>query len=487
MKQVDDIKKYFKEARINTNENKDNDVFNKILDAANKNKTSANQLSTRRIIMKNRITKLAAAAVIIIGIFLGLEFFGRPGTTGVVYGMTDLPRLIKEAKTIHIKGCTYDPKDVEQTKLEVEYWFDIENGRYRLYKPGNVDKDTGRANYYTTVCDGQYVMSEGYVKPVHGEPWKTIGFVKLSPYQARLQAYKNSHSVLMRTFGLDRITGSLKVGREEINGIAFDIWQNEFYSADGRGTKIQAWICPASAEIGRGLCWNKKTNDPNWILRFVLDEVELDVILPAGIFNTEPPNGYRLENTKETAYPSTLGVAVRRSMVEDYELHRHIGFTLNNDSVVLAWSCPEKASKSQADLFEGLVPGGALPDLAAEIEGLTTIPKEPSINYTGYHLAYTQKEGNFYEWSIYIPNHEPPSRTSFVGYALQVKYGADVSRFGSRPGNLNDDLHINSSYDFNVWVLGAMAELSDEGKAPEGITYEGVLELAQEIRESLTE
>ena len=36
MKQVDDIKKYFKEARINTNENKDNDVFNKILDAAHR-------------------------------------------------------------------------------------------------------------------------------------------------------------------------------------------------------------------------------------------------------------------------------------------------------------------------------------------------------------------------------------------------------------------------------------------------------------------
>jgi len=76
MKQVDDIKKYFKEARINTNEDKDNDVFNKILDAANKNKTSATQLSTWRIIMKTKTTKLFAAAVIIIAVLICIKQFG---------------------------------------------------------------------------------------------------------------------------------------------------------------------------------------------------------------------------------------------------------------------------------------------------------------------------------------------------------------------------------------------------------------------------
>ena len=39
--------------------------------------------------------------------------------------------------------------------------------------------------------------------------------------------------------------------------------------------------------------------------------------------------------------------------------------------------------------------------------------------------------------------------------------------------------------DFDELVLGAMAELSDSGAAPAGITYEGVTRLAQQIRASL--
>lgn len=443
--------------------------------------------------MNSKITKFAAAAVIIIGIFLGLEFVGGPAITSVAYGITDVPELLKKAKTIHMKGWVYPPqqrdKDAEPAKLKLEYWFDIENGRYRLYKPGNIDKDTGKANYFTTVCDGQYIMSEGYVKPVHGEPWKKVGFTKLSPYQARLEAYKHSYPTLMRLFGVDQIASSIKVGQEEINGIAFDIWQNEFYQTDGSGTKIKSWISPDSGNVGRVLFWQKKTKDePNWMLVIELDRVEFDVVPPAGIFDTEPPDGYRLENTKETASSRTLGVSTdTRNLITDYELHRHIGFTLDDGSVIMAWSCPQRGPFSQANLFEILVPGGALPDLAGVIEGMTAISLSPPIYYAGFHLAYTQKGDNFYEWSIYVPNNEPPVRGSFVGYGLKIKYEADISNFRTRPGNLSDDLIIDSSYDFNVWVLGGMAELSDDGKVPEGVTYEGVLQLAQEIRESLAE
>ena len=77
MKPVDDIKKYFKEARINTNRDKDNDIFNKMLDAANKNKISANQLSLWRIIMKTKITKFASAAVIIIAVALSVSLWDK--------------------------------------------------------------------------------------------------------------------------------------------------------------------------------------------------------------------------------------------------------------------------------------------------------------------------------------------------------------------------------------------------------------------------
>ena len=46
---------------------------------------------------------------------------------------------------------------------------------------------------------------------------------------------------------------------------------------------------------------------------------------------------------------------------------------------------------------------------------------------------------------------------------------------------------IETAENFDWWVLGAMAELSDDGKAPEDITYQTVLQLAEQIRKSLVE
>jgi hypothetical protein len=446
-----------------------------------------------RIVMKSRITKLAAAAVIIIAVLIGINHFGGPiDGSSVAYGITDLPELIKKAKTIHMKGWVYFPNTqsgAEMAKLEFEYWFDVENGRYRLYKPGGIDRDTGEPRYYTTVSDGQYIMGETYHRPMSGQPWKSISFTKHSPFKARLEAYKNSYVFLMRMFGhIDQIEGSTKLGREEIDGTVFDIWENEFYFSDGRGTtgtKIKTWLAPDSGDVGRALVWQKRQkDDPNWRLVFDLHTLELDVVTPPGIFNTEPPEDCKLDNTKETARTSGLGVNRERVMRKDYELHTHIGFTLGDGSVIIGWSCRERIPTPQADLFEGLVTGGPLPALAAKIEGLTAIPRKLGVSYRGRHLAYTQKDGDFYEWALYVPDSEPPARGSLVAYELNVKYEVDKSRFGTRHGNLSEDLVIDSSYDFGTWVRGAMAELSDDGKAPEHVTYENVLRLAEQIRNS---
>ena len=438
-----------------------------------------------RTIMKSPITKLAAAAVIIVAAVLSITILDKSATDA--YGITDLPELIKKARTIHIKGWVYFParqNGREPVKLELEYWFDVENGRYRLYKPGGIDKDTGEPRYYTTVSDGRYVMSETYHRLRDSKPWKSISFTKLSPFKARLEAYKISYAVLMRMFGnMDQIKGSAKVGQEKIEGTVFDIWENEFYFSDGRGTKVKTWVAPDSGDVERILFWQKRQkDDPNWRLVLDFHTIELNLVTPSGIFNTEPPKGYKLDNTKETARPSGLGISPERVMRQDYELHAHIGFTLKDGSVIIGWSCPDKNRSSQADLFEDLAAGGNLPELAAKIEGLTAIPRKLGVSYAGHHLAYTYKDGNFYEWSLYVPDRKPPARGSLVAYELSIKYEVDKNRFGTRPGNLSDDLVIDSSYDFNTWVLGAMAELSDNGKAPEQVTYGDVLQLAKQIR-----
>jgi len=492
MRPANNIKRLIKNLHDKTSAELDERVIGDVLRALEESEKSSalTQPKIRRTIMKSRITKLAAAAVIIAAVLTGIYLFGGSfDGSSVAYGITDVPELIKKAKTIHMKGWVYFParqNGGETAKLELEYWFDVENGRYRLYKPGGLDKDTSEPKYYTTVSDGKYVMSEAYYYPRDGKPWKSISFTKLSPFKARLEAYKNSYAVLMRMFGnMDQIKGSAKVGQEKIEGIVFDIWENEFYFSDGRGTKIKTWLAPDSGDVERILFWQKRQkDDPNWRLVFDLYTIELNVVTPPDIFDTEPPEGCKLDNTKETARPSGLGISPEKVMRQDYELHAHIGFTLKDGGVIIGWSCPEKTQAPQTDLFEDLTPGGRLPELAAKIQGLTAIPRKLGVSYAGHHLAYTYKDGNFYEWSLYVPDGNPPARSSLVAYELSIKYEVDKDRFGTRPGNLSEDIVIDSSYDFNTWVLGAMAELSDDGKAPEHVTYENVLRLAEQIRNS---
>ncbi len=466
--------------------------FLQAVDAHKKQKSALTEPNIWRIIMKSKITKLAAAAVIFIAVMIVTDWFGNSiDIAKPAYGITDLPELIKNAKTIHMKAWCYlsqtDQKTGEPVKLELEHWFDIENGRYRLYKPGGIDKDTGEPKYFITISDGQYVMSSAFNRSRStGRTWKSISFTKLSHFKARLEAHKAS-GFLMQMFGnIDQIEGSTKVGQEEIEGVVFDVWESEFYVVNGFGNKIKTWLAPESGDIGRVLFWQGRGKDESDLrLVFDLHTIELGVVPPEGIFDTNSPEGYKLNNTKETAETDTLGIDLLKGCRGDYELHAHIGFTLNNGSVILVWSCPDKKRSSQIDFFKNLTFGGKLPDLAGKIEALTSIPQKPIIKYTGHHLAYTQKDEIFYEWSLYVPDKKPPARNSLLGYNLNIKYQVDESAFGDRPGSLSEDLVIDTNKDFNMWVRGAMAELSDDGEAPQDVTYEKTLRLAERIRKSL--
>ncbi len=103
----------------------------------------------------------------------------------------------------------------------------------------------------------------------------------------------------------------------------------------------------------------------------------------------------------------------------------------------------------------------------------------------GRHLIYTRTNGRCIEWSLYVPKHTPSAGEGLLSFNCDVQYNADKDKFDGRIDGVNPDLEINSPEDFDTWVCGAMADLSDSGTAPEGITYEYVMNLIRQIRESL--
>ena len=454
------------------------------------------QSNIRRIVM-NRLTKFAAAAAIIIAVLLGLNYFSDSfGLASPAYGINEAFNLYRNARTFHIKGWTFFHKDghagQELRGLPFETWTDKENDLSRNWQPaGFFDSDPDQPMYFLTISDGQYIMETiHYTYAEDGTHYPMASFTKLSPFQLRRKHHKTTMSDSDRLFGIydnpDQIAGFVKIGQEQMDGEIMDIWQGEV-TAPGKTVpykKIKIWLSPASGRIARIFMWtNREKNTVHWLPFRDTHTIEYNVSPPPDCFKTEPPPGYKYENTKETAKQVEFGED--GSGVRFYDC---IGFTLSDGSIILAWHANPDAGTSQEHLFANLKPGGPLPKLPAQIIALLPYPVEGRITCMGRHLTYTQKDGKFYEWSIYVPDGQVPQRSTFEAYKIIKKYNnIEPRRFGGAPNLVADEITINSKEDFDTWVLGAMAELSDHRKAPEDISYEKVLQLTGQIRKSLTE
>ncbi|MCP4614169.1 MAG: hypothetical protein GY845_36250 [Planctomycetes bacterium] len=98
MKSVEDIKRYFQKSTLSTNDDRHEAIFEKIQRAQDQSKTTtpaSYRLSLRSNIMKSRITKLAAAAVIALAAIIGISQFAGGSVT-----FADVIEPILNARTV---------------------------------------------------------------------------------------------------------------------------------------------------------------------------------------------------------------------------------------------------------------------------------------------------------------------------------------------------------------------------------------------------
>jgi len=487
MKPEDKIKKLINESDVTTSSDTDKRILAdalKHLDKLKQKNSAGPQPNIWEFIIKSPIVKLTAAAVIIVAVLIGLQWFGAAAPA---YGITEALELWQNAEVVHIKGWSYlhTGDDTHLEKFPSEFWFDKKNGRFRDWHPvswfGDYTTDTPK--YYLTVSDGIYIMKTSwYMTFDDNKHHPQVSFTKLSPFQQRLQIHT------MEVFpgfmcNLNEVKGFVKVGREQFKNKTADIWEGEIASPGETVPykKYKIWLSPFTGEILRIFHWaNAEEDSIRWVSRMDAHTIEYNVIPPADSFKTDPPEGHELRNTKETATKEELGNS-------DNRFHGCIGFTLKDGSVIFAWHANHRPEESQAHLFANLKQGGPLPKLPAQIVVLKPWPVEGDITCLGRHLAFTQKKGKFYEWGIYVPDKKAPERDTFQNYKIISKFnGVEPRRFGGRPNLIGQELAINSEEEFDTWVRGALAELSDDGKAPEHITYKNILQLAAKIRSSLT-
>jgi outer membrane lipoprotein-sorting protein len=446
--------------------------------------TSTRPLNIGRIIMKSPITKLAAAAMLIFAAVLSITILDKSATHA--YAVTDLPGLFEQAKIIHIQGWQYFgghrmPDGKKIRPVEIDNWVDLENSRSRHTGTGvSIDKNGVRVTIGETISDGQYQVNLDHTE-------KDVTFFKVSDYQRMLNAYLISKLMYGQMFSeIEQLKNFKKVGWEQIDEIVYDIWQREVIHAVTEHTnRFKYWISPNSGKLGRVQMWSKANND-QWELNYDYCEIDYDVEVPDGIFAMEIPEGYTLKNTMKTAIPEELGSGGGVGYGDDQcslRADTKIGFIMGDGSVIVAWGSENSKSDTlQDELFKGLEFGGPLPKLPVEIYGLKPAGVSSDTTYTGYHLTYTQKAGKFVEWSLYVPDGTPPASVREFGYDVLYRFNLDHEPKW-RIGLTVNCMPIEAVEDFDKWVLGAMAELSDDGKAPENVTYENILQLTEQIRE----
>ncbi len=96
MKPPEDIKKYFENATLSTNQEKHEAVFKKILSAqeqTNKREPESNQINLGRFIMKSPISKIAIAAVVIIACTLGLTMFDKTASVALASVLAQIEKI----------------------------------------------------------------------------------------------------------------------------------------------------------------------------------------------------------------------------------------------------------------------------------------------------------------------------------------------------------------------------------------------------------
>ncbi len=195
-----------------------------------------------------------------------------------------------------------------------------------------------------------------------------------------------------------------------------------------------------------------------------------------------PPEGYAERNNKETA-PKTL---LRYCSIDRNNIKKGfipIVLALHNGIVIMSWQIDEVTPETfQAEIFSVLEPGANLPKKPMKIT-CELWPEDftEEFIYTGKHLACTQKDGRFYEWAIFIPSKNIQIQRG-LRHKITVQWDSDKNEVDNFVKSVETLVIKENEYDFGV--RGAMAEMSDEGIAPEHVTYENIVKLVDEIRVS---
>jgi len=236
-----------------------------------------------RIIMRSPITKLAAAAVIIVAVVLGLTFTGGPDIASVSWG-----EVIEKVE--QIPALTFD------MTVEISY---TENNKLSIQSENYVAGDYGtKSNLYMNgeVFVVKYRLPNKNVAYQIRPKDKTYIRIDLSDEQAA----KGQDTDDPRTWLKMILSGDYtKLGRDNINGAAVEGIECNRPEMTGESGVMRLWVdvetnLPASIEVEMmGMEGGQRR--PH---KYVMENFQWDVELDESVFEPNIPDDYKLRDVQ---------------------------------------------------------------------------------------------------------------------------------------------------------------------------------------------
>lgn len=481
MKPTDEIERWVKATSFEANPEMDRALWADLLTAHNKPGTAATRRSLLKVVFRSPLTRVAAVVVLATILVLWQRF----DVASKAYALSDAIAAVSQARTIHIRTTMYKDRIYE-------YWYDLERGREYRHHDGTYPKAYNSSDTYrektTRVRDGQYLMEIDHQK-------QTVRFEKLLSWEQEFHRLQMADLAVNAAFPdvsqyLNRYT---KIGKDTIDGQSYDVWRREWripFKSEVRH-RYDIWVSPETGEIGRTRRWARQ-GPSDWLLSEETDKIEINQEPPAGTFATEPPAGYTLENTKETADILRRDFLLRRTR-QGSELSVLPCFTLEDGSIVAIWTVVGTTQIDPNRVYAGLTWGGPLPQLPLSLPGLVFAPgaqvygsvahwdenaATTMVPAVGRHLICTIKGDRTYEWALYVPQEVTPHHKSRNQNIVAVVKS-------------NEDRPISGSFlmstpvtpeQFARYVSEAFRELSNDPSIPASVNYGDLLRLARSVR-----
>ena len=306
MKSSEEIKKMMKDVPINTSSEKDKQVLDDVIKAMEESKKQPTaKPDIGRLIMQRKIIKLTAAAVILLGVILGINYLGAP-IDGASTAFAAAMDSIKQARTfscIMIDEVYYEDNHEPGTYLSQDkimfkepYWERTE----KLTSPW--------PRYVGEITIHDYEKRQELIlRPANKEAIlrdlsssysvdEETGLISLTKLDTRLRDYLLEKSV--GTFD--------DLGEEELNGQT--IWKIQ---SKKKNCIITLWINPQNNyPVQLEIKYTETYNLP-----ILYTEIKIDEELVDGLFSLVPPEDYELVQKEKggwTDYQSKLSAKLKQ-------------------------------------------------------------------------------------------------------------------------------------------------------------------------------